>query len=55
MRSLSWSGIGFTFMITVIVFQYYFLINGFWSKAKLQNSVSGFLDSDKAFSVFLSD
>lgn len=31
-----WSGLGFTFMITVGVIQWYVLVNGFWSKANVQ-------------------
>jgi lysylphosphatidylglycerol synthetase-like protein (DUF2156 family) len=35
---LSWSGIGFAFLIVVLTFQYYFLINAFWTKADIQRT-----------------
>lgn len=36
LKNMIWSGLGFTFLITVIVFQYYFVVNGFWTKANVQ-------------------
>jgi lysylphosphatidylglycerol synthetase-like protein (DUF2156 family) len=37
-NKLSWSGIGFAFLIVVLTFQYYFLINAFWTKADIQQT-----------------
>lgn len=48
-----WSGIGFTFLITVLVFQFYFLINGFWSKANVQFSGTDW--SNTWIATYLSD
>lgn len=55
MRHLAWSGIGFTLLVTMITFQYYFLINGFWTKANLQFSKTWFTLPDKSISIFLSE
>lgn len=33
---LKWSGYGFAFLILAMSFQYYFLINAFWTKADIQ-------------------
>jgi hypothetical protein len=33
---LKWSGFGFAFLILVLSFQYFFLINAFWNKADIQ-------------------
>jgi hypothetical protein len=54
-KNMPWSGLGFTFLITVLTFQYYFLINGFWSKVQIQDSTTKFLDDDKNVYVFMSD
>lgn len=48
-----WSGLGFTFLITVIVFQYYFVINAFWTKSNVQHSNTSF--SDTYMPAYLSD
>ena len=37
-NKLSWSGIGFAFLIVALTFQYYFLINAFWTKADIQQT-----------------
>ena len=42
MKHLSYSGIGFTLLITAITFQFYFLLNAFWSKANIQRSFNSF-------------
>lgn len=44
-RNNLWSGLGFNFLITVIVFQFYFLVNAFWTKAHVQHSDNAFNDS----------
>jgi hypothetical protein len=33
---LKWSGFGFALLITALSYQYYFLINAFWTKADIQ-------------------
>jgi hypothetical protein len=33
---LKWSGFGFALLITALSYQYYFLINAFWTKADVQ-------------------
>jgi hypothetical protein len=33
---LKWSGFGFAFLILALSFQYYFLINAFWTNADIQ-------------------
>jgi hypothetical protein len=33
---LKWSGFGFAFLILAMSFQYYFLINAFWTKSDVQ-------------------
>lgn len=53
LKNMLWSGLGFNFLITVMVFQYYFLINGFWSKANVQTSDSDF--SSTYIQTYLSD
>lgn len=35
---LKWSGFGFAFLILAMAYQYYFLINAFWTKAGVQNT-----------------
>lgn len=35
---LKWSGFGFALLITVLCYQYYFLINAFWTKADIQRT-----------------
>jgi hypothetical protein len=35
---LKWSGFGFAFLIVAMCFQYYFLVNGFWTKADIQDT-----------------
>jgi hypothetical protein len=42
-------------LITVITFQYFFLISGFWSKARVSLSTDNFDFSDKRFNVWLSE
>ncbi len=54
-KNMPWSGLGFTFLITVLTFQYYFLINGFWSKAQIQDSDTKFVDDNKHIYVYMSD
>lgn len=59
---LKWSGFGFSLLITVLCFQYYFLINAFWTKADVQytnqnqNGTPGSLQNyGDIFNVYLSD
>ena len=33
---LKWSGFGFALLITVLCYQYYFLVNAFWTKTDIQ-------------------
>lgn len=33
---LKWSGFGFALLITALCYQYYFLINAFWTKTDIQ-------------------
>lgn len=35
---LKWSGFGFALLITALCYQYYFLINAFWTKADVQDT-----------------
>jgi hypothetical protein len=35
---LKWSGFGFSLLITALCYQYYFLINAFWTKADVQDT-----------------
>lgn len=35
---LKWSGLGFALLITVLCYQYYFLINAFWTKSDIQRT-----------------
>lgn len=35
---LKWSGIGFALLILSMSFQWYFLINAFWTKADVQDT-----------------
>lgn len=35
---LKWSGFGFALLITALCYQYYFLINAFWTKTDIQNT-----------------
>lgn len=35
---LKWSGFGFALLITVLSYQYYFLINAFWTKTDIQRT-----------------
>jgi|GEM_PF-7087205 len=35
---LKWSGFGFALLITALCYQYYFLINAFWTKADVQHT-----------------
>jgi hypothetical protein len=35
---LKWSGFGFALLISALTFQYYFLINAFWTKADIQET-----------------
>lgn len=35
---LKWSGFGFALLITALTFQYYFMINAFWTKADVQDT-----------------
>lgn len=35
---LKWSGFGFALLIVVLSYQYYFLINAFWTKADVQDT-----------------
>ena len=37
---LKWSGFGFALLITALSYQYYFLINAFWTKADIQNTTT---------------
>ena len=39
---LKWSGIGFAFLILALCYQYYFLINAFWTKADIQNTTQNY-------------
>ena len=45
---------GFTLLITCFTFQYYFLINGFWSNVNIQESLFGF-GGDTSFPVRLAE
>jgi hypothetical protein len=40
MKGLSWSGLGFAFLITALCIQVYPLINTFWSKAGIQDNAT---------------
>lgn len=53
---LKWSGFGFALLITVLCYQYYFLINAFWTKADIQtnNGVPLQYYGEK-FNIYLSD
>lgn len=35
---LKWSGFGFALLITALCYQYYFLINAFWTKADVHDT-----------------
>lgn len=35
---LKWSGFGFALLITVLCYQYYFLISAFWTKTDIQRT-----------------
>ena len=35
---LKWSGFGFALLITALCYQYYFLINAFWTKTDIQRT-----------------
>ena len=35
---LKWSGFGFALLITALCYQYFFLINAFWTKIDIQNT-----------------
>lgn len=35
---LKWSGFGFALLITALCYQYYFLINAFWTKIDIQRT-----------------
>ena len=53
LRSNVWSGIGFTFFITTLVFQLYFLINGFWTRVPIQTSTVTW--SNRKINAYLSN
>lgn len=48
-----WSGLGFTFLIVAGVVQWYVLVNGFWSKANVQQANTDW--SQTYISTYLSD
>lgn len=59
---LKWSGFGFALLITVLCYQYYFLINAFWTKADVQatNVAAGggpqeLQNYGDKFNIYLSD
>lgn len=45
LRNYNWSGIGYTFFINALVFQFYYLVNGFWLRTKLNDNSSSFKDT----------
>lgn len=53
-KNMSWSGLGFTFMITVIVFQYFFIVSAFWNYTGV-GGYHGFVDWGNKFGVYLSE
>ena len=60
LKRLSWSGIGFAFLITAICVEFYPLVNAFWTKAQLQKnptqtSFNGSTNGSVYFSLFLSN
>jgi len=46
MKHLSFSGLGFTLLITAMTFQWYFIVNAFWSKSRIQPSLQSFSATD---------
>lgn len=46
MKDAGLSGMGFTLLIVAIVFQLFFLINAFWTKAGIQETTTVFGDGD---------
>lgn len=60
---LKWSGFGFALLITVLCYQYYFLVNAFWTKADVQYTnqsadgiaQQGLQNYGDTFNVYLSD
>jgi hypothetical protein len=54
LRNYNWSGMGFTLFITATVFQLYFLVNGFFTRANFEKqSNSSFTQTH--ISIFLND
>lgn len=40
LRNYNWSGLGFTFFITSVVFQLYFLVNGLWIRIRVDSTAN---------------
>ena len=59
LKRLTWSGIGFAFLITALCIQFYPLVNAFWTKTAIQknptaNTFSG-SSASNYFNLFLSN
>ena len=55
---LTWSGIGFNFLITALCIELYPLLNAFWTKVSIQNAAvpeTDFSYDLKNYSIFLTD
>lgn len=56
LKRLTWTGIGFAFLITAICVELYPLINAFWTKARIQNNpVANTFTDTKYFTLFVSN
>jgi hypothetical protein len=55
MKRLVWSGIGFTFFITVLCIEIYPLINDFWTKARINYSTTPIYFSNTNYELYLSN
>ncbi len=52
---LKWSGFGFAFLILALSFQYYFLINAFWTAADIQYTTQTATGGDREEQLYGND